>query len=429
MATALDELNVKLTTLADERKQLLEKVTASESTIKSLQEGQTKSAAEMARLNRYLDEPVYKGGNTPARLFAVAIDNKEENRFGFKSIGEQLHSIRTAYSSGQSNVDKRLGDIITKSPTGMNEAVGNEGGFPLAPTFVAEIMEIMHLQYNLLDEVDKHEITSSSVKINANDETSRVNGSRRGGIRGYWVGEGDTLIGSKPKWRQITLNPHKLAVLYYATEELLADSGTMLSTSVSRWSAEEIAFLCNDAVINGDGVSKPLGILGSGALISVAKETGQTAATIMSQNVVKMFARMHVSSRANATWWINQEVEAQLPFMTIGTAGAQLAVYIPPGGLGDKPYGTLLGRPVRVLEQCAALGTVGDIMFVDPKQYLAATRGQIQSTMSIHVAFLTDEQVFKLTFRVDGQPWWAAALTPYRGSSTQSPFIALATRA
>ena len=46
----------------------------------------------------------------------------------------------------------------------------------------------------------------------------------------------------------------------------------------------------------------------------------------------------------------------------------------------------------------------------------------------MHVAFLTDEMVFRITYRVDGEPMWTAPLTPFKGSNTKSPFIALASR-
>jgi len=35
------------------------------------------------------------------------------------------------------------------------------------------------------------------------------------------------------------------------------------------------------------------------------------------------------------------------------------------------------------------------------------------------------ELLFRFVVRVDGQPTWNAALTPYRGSNTVSPFIVL----
>ena len=44
---------------------------------------------------------------------------------------------------------------------------------------------------------------------------------------------------------------------------------------------------------------------------------------------------------------------------------------MPPGGLSGQPYGTLLGRPVIPIEQCSTLGTVGDIILADLKQFIA----------------------------------------------------------
>ena len=111
----------------------------------------------------------------------------------------------------------------------------------------------------------------------------------------------------------------------------------------------------------------------------------------------------------------------------VGTGG-QL-VYMPPGGLSASPYSTLMGRPVLPVEYCCTLGTTGDIALCDFSQYLLATKGGMQSAVSIHVRFIYDETVIRFVWRVDGQPSWAAALTPFQGTNTQSPFVVLATRA
>ncbi len=87
-----------------------------------------------------------------------------------------------------------------------------------------------------------------------------------------------------------------------------------------------------------------------------------------------------------------------------------------------------MGRPVIPLEYCATLGTVGDIMLADWSQYAVIDKGAIQSASSMHVQFTTDEMAFRFTYRIDGQPTWDSALTPFKGSDTQSPFIKLATR-
>jgi hypothetical protein len=46
----------------------------------------------------------------------------------------------------------------------------------------------------------------------------------------------------------------------------------------------------------------------------------------------------------------------------------------------------------------------------------------------MHVAFLTDEMTFRITYRVDGEPIWNAPLTPYKGANTLSPFVTLQSR-
>ena len=137
-----------------------------------------------------------------------------------------------------------------------------------------------------------------------------------------------------------------------------------------------------------------------------------------------MWSRLWSRSRANSVWYINPEIEPLLYTLKVGDR----PVYIPAGGLSDTPYATLFGRPVMPLEQCSAVGDVGDIILADFGQYLLIDKGGINATSSIHVRFLYDENVFRFIYRVDGQPIWNKALQPYKGSATVSPFVALAKR-
>jgi hypothetical protein len=67
-------------------------------------------------------------------------------------------------------------------------------------------------------------------------------------------------------------------------------------------------------------------------------------------------------------------------------------------------------------------------MLADMSQYLFWEKGGVQAASSIHVAFQTDEQVFRFTYRCYGCPSIASPLTPYKGTaSTQSPFVILGT--
>ena len=222
------------------------------------------------RVEKLAKQPVYPGGNSPDKLFATARDQKEEGKCGFYTMGHQLKCI-AEHAYGRVNGDdlKRLQAVnkyladqqIQKGGQGLQESSGSDGGWLLAPTWAEGVLEVVYDQENLLDKCDKYDMVGPSIKIRAYDETSRISGSRRGGIRGYWLDEGGTLTSSKPKFRTIELIPHKLAVLVYATEELLADGGQMLEQMTTRCAAEEINFLIADSIINGTGAGMPLGIV------------------------------------------------------------------------------------------------------------------------------------------------------------------------
>lgn len=347
----------------------------------------------------------------------------------FLSFGEQLVAVRQAALSG-GHIDPRLKNI--RAATGLGETVPSEGGFLVQTDFATDLLKDVFETGILASKCRRITISgkANSIKINGIDETSRAT-TRYGGILAYWLHEAGTKLPTKPKFRQIELNLKKLIGLCYATDELLDDAAA-LEGIIRDGFRGEFGFRIDDAIINGTGGGEPLGILQAGSLVSVAKEAAQAADTIMTENIVKMYSRLFASSRPNAMWLINQNVEPQLftLHLDVGTGG--IPVYMPAGGLSGLPYGTLFGRPVLPIEQCQTLGDEGDIILADFQNgYILAEKGGVKADVSIHVAFLTDEQVFRFVIRVDGQPVRASVLTPYKGGagSTQSHFIALADRA
>ena len=338
----------------------------------------------------------------------------------FSSFGEQLMAAYRAAMPG-GKVDERLS---TRAASGLNETTPSDGGFLVQQDFVTELLKRTYETGILASKVKKIPISTNAngMKINAIDEDSRANGSRWGGVQTYWEGEADEITASKPKFRQMELSLKKLTGLCYATDELLQDAAA-LEAVIRQAFAEEFGFKIDDAILSGSGEGEPLGILNSGAIVTVAKEASQTD-IITVENLIKMWNRLWSRSRANAVWYINQELEPYLYTLKIGDK----PVYIPAGGLSEKPYGSLFGRPVVSIEQCSAAGEVGDIILADIGQYLLIDKGGVKSASSIHVRFLYDENVFRFIYRVDGKPIWTKPLTPYKGSATVSPFVTLAKR-
>lgn len=353
---------------------------------------------------------------------------RDEAERPFESFGDQLAAIAKA-ASNPADVDKRLLAINTKA-TGGSALVGSDGAFLIQSDFSSNIFRIMNETESLYSACDKHQCSANSDKFEVPyiDETSRATGSRWGGVQVYRAGETDDVTAKKPKMNVMKTELSDLRGLAYMTDRLLRDAKAM-SSIYSQAFAEEFDWVLCEEIIDGAGAAECLGILNSSALISVAKETGQSADTVVFENVLKMHARLHARSMSKAKWYVNQDVLPQLPQMNVGLGTSGALVFMPPGGVSSAPYGTLLGRPIQVIEQAKTVGDLGDIILADFSQYQLIEKGGLEAASSIHVRFINHEQTFRWNWSINGQPKWKTALTPANGTNTVSPFVALAARA
>lgn len=358
----------------------------------------------------------------------IVVGDDRATKDKFTSFGAQMAAVMIAGSGGA--IDPRLRNIKAAAE-GLSETVPSDGGFLVQTEYSTELLQDVFETGILASRCRRIPITGNKngIVINGVDETSRAS-TRSGGILGYWEDEAGEKTKSKPKFRRIELNLKKLIGLCYATDELL-DDVTALETVIRDGFKSEFGFKLDDAIINGTGGGQPLGVLAAGCLVSVPKETGQPADTVMTENIIKMYSRRFAGQTANYIWIYNQEIEPQLWTMSLSVGTGGIPVFMPPGGLADAPYARIMGLPAMAIEQAAGIGDLGDIILANfPNGYVLAEKGGIQSDMSIHVRFEFDESVFRFTMRVDGQTIRASALTPAKGGSdaTQSHFIAVAAR-
>ena len=349
----------------------------------------------------------------------------------FNSFGEYLAAVINAHQPGSGTIDERLRQpqYNVRAATGLGEAPPESGGFAVSTDFEDRILTKIYDANPWINLLDRREIgpNANSLKIPSNDETSRADGSRFGGVRGYWTNEAAALTASAPKFGQLSMELEKVTVLVYLTSELMQDSVSM-AAFVEDACRKELGFKLGDAIINGTGSGQPLGILSSGCLVTQDKEGSQTATTIVYENIVNMWSRMWPASRANAVWLCNSDIIPQLYTMSlaVGTGGA--AVFMPADGAAGRPYNTLFTRPIYFTEFNPTLGTEGDILLIDPTEYLQIEKGGVQSATSIHVRFVNDEVVLRFVYRTNGQPKTESAITPFKGTATVSPFVSLQTR-
>lgn len=357
---------------------------------------------------------------------------------GFRSLGEFASAVHNACTLN-GPVDSRL---VRNDASGANETTGADGGYLVPPDYAAGVIDLIQEQSILLPQARRVTIAGNRLIEAYLVESKRDDGHRHGGVLAYWKGEAQQYKASKPTFGERTTQLDKLTAICPVTEELLMDEPAIESTLDTKV-AQEFAWKADAAIFGGSGSgSMPLGMVmptTNTALVTVDEESGQAAGTVNVQNILKMWNRMPAQCRANAKWYINQDLELQLMQLMMGTdtvatsdSGVTVSfggpLWLPAGAYGNE-NGKLLGRDVIPLEQAAAVGAVGDIAFLDATQYLIVERAGINKQTSMHMYFDTDEVAFKFSWRVGGRPDWMTAITGANSTIARSPYVALAARA
>lgn len=350
------------------------------------------------------------------------VKNDKKPLHVFNSLGEQLQAIVNAKKTGQA--DERLFKV-NNAIMGGNTQTGADGGFAIQEDFAGNILETAVTTGEILSRVDTYTCSanSNSVRWMTAKETD-ISESVFGGVKMFWAEEGGTVDATKPKFREARLELEKMMGFAYATEELLEDAAFMTSLYGRAFTVASRRLL-EDAIINGDGNKKPLGILNSPATIEVAKEADQDAGTVTSENIFKMWQRSHHQNRSKTIWLAHPDTEMQLQKLTFNGE----SIWMPEGGLSVAPYQRVLGRPVIYDDNMAQLGTKGDIALVDLNQYLLLKKGTARQDWSMHVEFLTDQMCFRMVLRCNGTPKIDAPLKIKNSALTRSSFVTLGARA
>ena len=221
----------------------------------------------------------------------------------------------------------------------------------------------------------------------------------------------NTLGAVQSTLRMIELHAKKAHLLSWVSNEIIADGGTYEDSILDSF-AQGTSWGLDVAFFTGSGAGQPLGILNDPALIVVAKETNQTAATIVYLNLVKMFAQIHPVCVDNCIWVVNNTAIPQILTMVYPGTTYPLPALVQQA---DGRF-TLLTRPVVFTEKVAALGSQGDIMLVDFSQYAIGVRREITIDKSAHVGFASDQTCYRSIVRLDGQGRWDKAYTPRKGN-------------
>lgn len=347
---------------------------------------------------------------------------QEDPNKGFKNSQEFFRSILSSAYAGRVE-DERLRYLSTAGSDEAGRYADPYGGFLVPEGFSPNLKALAAEGDPTAGRTTSVPMSSPKVTIPARTDKDHSS-SVSGGLVVYRRSETQDVTATRMTMEQVKLESTPLMGLSYATEELLRDSAISFTALLESGFRDEFASKILYEKIHGTGAGTMEGVINTPCAISVTKETGQAADTIVYENLVKMRSRCWRYS--DAIWLYNHDALPQLMqlYMPIGTAGAAMWQSSAREGEPDM----LFGRPAFATEYCETVGTCGDIILGVWSEYLEGTRRPLESAESVHVRFENNERTFRFTMENDGRVWWRSALTPKVSTTTLSPFVMLGDR-
>ena len=172
----------------------------------------------------------------------------------------------------------------------MSEGVGADGGFYVPQAMLVGIMDASLGQEAIRPHAQIIPMTTAQLAIPQFDLSNRSTGI--GTMEGRVTAEGATATTQKAKTREVMLSSKKVSVLVPTTLELMADAPQLFSQLLEQAMRDALSQTLDTWFINGTGVGQPFGILNAPCTVSVAKDSGQVAATLTPTNISAMVSRL-----------------------------------------------------------------------------------------------------------------------------------------
>lgn len=355
------------------------------------------------------NEPLRPGAGTFTTNGATVQNAGDQDNGGFESMGEFMAAL--------SNKARGLGyDDRLRPLAAIGKDQGSTGGFAVPQQFVYKAFTEADDGAVLLNLCDKVPMTSD--KASAPMFSDKTHSTSPFGITWQQIPESGTINLQEVTLDKLQLEAHKSGCLFSITNEWLADAAPEMRSRVDGIFTASLRWYCEQLLWNGTGAGQPLGVLNAPGTLSISKESNQAADTIITANVVKLWARLRPGSHSRAVWVANPTTFPQLAQLTItsGTGGAPVGL-LQPSGIAGGPAMSILGRPLYLSEHVPVLGDEGDLNLVDPMLYVMGERQSIVIDASPHYRFNLDETTFRCTARFDGQPVLDSVLTPKNGDT------------
>jgi HK97 family phage major capsid protein len=235
------------------------------------------------------------------------------------------------------------------------------------------------------------------------------------GVSVRWVGEKDTRQDAgDPSIRGIKIEPKEVSGYIDISDKLFRNAAAV-GSMCERLLRGAILGAEEDAFYTGDGVGKPLGIIGHSATIPI---TRASAGAISYADVIGMYARAKFGG--SLIWVASQTILPQL----MGMVDAGNNHIWQPNAREGAP-GTLLGIPLIYNDQSPVLGSEGDLALVDLNYYAIKDGAPLAIFIDPYTQKINGVTRIYAFWNVDGQPMLTTPMLQRDGQSTVSPFVVL----
>jgi HK97 family phage major capsid protein len=208
-----------------------------------------------------------------------------------------------------------------------------------------------------------------------------------GGVSCDWTPEGSEAPDSDATFEQVQFTPHWLPGYTEVTRALMNRAANLSGLLTELFRAAFQAKL-QRAIINGDGIGRPLGVLQAASVPSVQRAIANQVAAA---DLVNMEDKLPAWLLPGAMWSISKPAMKYLKNSATTRA------------LFDPAFTRLLGHPFTVHDEIA-LGTAGDVVFGDFSWYVLGVEDELLVSTSDQFKFAQVVTAILAEMRVDGKP-------------------------
>lgn len=176
----------------------------------------------------------------------------------------------------------------------LQEGIDAQGGYLVPEEYDRRLIDVL-TEENIMRGLATHITTSGEHKINIAATKPAAS----------WIEEGGALSFGEATFDQIIMDAHKLHVAIKVTEELLYDNAFNLESYIIDQFGKAIGNAEEDAFLNGDGKSKPLGLFPS-ATVGVTTST----ASVTADDIINLIYALKRPYRKSASFITNDQTLA-----------------------------------------------------------------------------------------------------------------------